>query len=189
MLLQREAAHLSHKNFPDIQKSRNSNCYQGLSSFYQSQHLHKDLHNTPDATDACFSQEPITQGDLGEDYAPDLQDTLENTLQESLGKIHQDIQAHSSRLEELEQRVMLLENDNEILHDDLKTTTNKIGVLEDRLEDMENCSRPSNLRVVGLPESVKYTSSLRSSPHCLSGKSVSSCNTQLPCWCFFWRIL
>lgn len=128
---------------------------------------------TPHPNFACFSQEPLTQADLGADYAPlldykklavkvarqiapDLQEALENKLQASLGKIQQYLQARSSRLKELELRVMLLENDNDTLNAEHKTTESKVGLLEERLEDLENRSRCKNLHAVGLLESGKY---------------------------------
>lgn len=57
--------------------------------------------------------------------APDLQETLEHTLQSSLGKIQNELQAHASRLEELEQRVLLLKTYNDTLNAKLKSTAER----------------------------------------------------------------
>lgn len=123
------------------------------------------------------SQEAFTQEDQGEDnsprldckrlaiemareIAPDLQETLEHTLQASLGKLQNDVHAHSSRLEELEQRVLILESKNDTLLTKLKSAAGKTDLLEDRLEDLVNRSHHNNLFIVGLTESVK-TDNLR----------------------------
>lgn len=47
--------------------------------------------------------------------APDLQETLETTVQASLTKLQNQISVHSSRLDELKQRVCRLEEEKEAL--------------------------------------------------------------------------
>lgn len=141
--------------------------------------------DTHDASQLCFSPEPLTQEDEGGkgtsllDYkrlaievarqiAPDLQETLEHTLQASLGKIQAELTNHSSRIEELKQRVLHLEKYNDALQAKLKNTAGKTEVLEELPEDLENLSRRNNLRVVGLPESVQH-----GNLHALCGANLS----------------
>lgn len=49
--------------------------------------------------------------------APDLQETLEHTIQTSLGKFQADLAVHLSRLDELVQRVTRFEEENTYLVD------------------------------------------------------------------------
>lgn len=95
--------------------------------------------------------------EVARQIAPDLQETLEHTLQTSLGRKQNELQAHTSRLEELEQRVLLLESDNDTLNTKIKSKEEKVGKMGDRLEDLENCSHCNNLRMVGLPKSIKHS--------------------------------
>lgn len=86
--------------------------------------------------------------------APDLQETLETTIQATLFKLQTDINAHIGRLTELENRVSTLEDDNNKLGSTVSTLSADILRMGDKLEDLENRSRRNNLRMVGLPESV-----------------------------------
>lgn len=72
--------------------------------------------------------------------APDLQQILEHTLQDSLSNILNEVQTHAPTFEELEQRVNSLETENAILNSRLQSSVDKHMQLEERMEDQENQS-------------------------------------------------
>lgn len=85
--------------------------------------------------------------------APDLQQTIEHTIQNSHGKLQTELSAHLSRLYELEQHVSRLEEENETLTVKLQNTDAEKAHVNDKMEELENKSRHN--RLIGLPESVK----------------------------------
>lgn len=86
--------------------------------------------------------------------APDLQDTLQHTIQTSLNRFQADLSIHSSRLE---QRVGTLEDENMSLQEKVRSLSLDKTRMNDKIDDLENRSRRNNLRLVGLPEVVKAT--------------------------------
>lgn len=86
--------------------------------------------------------------------APDLQETLETTVQAALFKLQSEVQSHAGRLSELEQRVSALEDDNATLGATVNTLAHDNTLIRDKLEDLENRSRRNNLRMVGLSEDI-----------------------------------
>lgn len=86
--------------------------------------------------------------------APDLQETLETTIQSTLLKIQSNFKAHEGILNDLEPRVSSLEDENLSLSSKVSSINRTVHQLEEKLEDLENRSQRNNLRMVGLPESV-----------------------------------
>lgn len=86
--------------------------------------------------------------------APDLQETLENTIQSSLLKLQADINVQAGRVSELEHRVSSLEDENAAMSSKLCSMVSNMSQITNKLEDLENRSRRNNLRMVGLPESI-----------------------------------
>lgn len=83
--------------------------------------------------------------------APDLQETLENTVQVSLLKLQADIHAHTGRLTELENRVFTLKDDNDKLSNTVSTLSADLSRMGEKIEDVENRSRRNNFRIGGPP--------------------------------------
>lgn len=86
---------------------------------------------------------------------PTIKDAVEQAMQQSITKLQTDIQAHDKHIDEAEQRIHTLEE--ELM--EVQTATNKTDttiqkLLENQYE-LENWSIRNNLRIVGVPESVK----------------------------------
>lgn len=86
--------------------------------------------------------------------APDLQETMESTIQVSLNRLQTKVQSHTDRLQELEQRASSLEDDNATLQAKLNSSASVYAKLSEKVEYLENRSRHNNLRLVGLPETI-----------------------------------
>lgn len=86
--------------------------------------------------------------------APDLQETLENTIQSSLLKIQTDINAHAGRLSELDHRVSCQEDEKASMSANINTLMSTMSQMKDKMEDLENRSLQNNLRMFGLSESI-----------------------------------
>ncbi|XP_040289833.1 histamine H3 receptor-like [Bufo bufo] len=72
----------------------------------------------------------------------------------ALNKLQEEVSLHNHRFVEIEQRVVCVEEDSAdaaAKHKDLFQLANR---LQEKVEDLENRSRRSNLRLVGIPESV-----------------------------------
>lgn len=85
---------------------------------------------------------------------PDLQETLETTIQTSLLKLKSDIHTHAGRLTELENRVSYLEDENATLGTKVITMATDLTHMGEKMEELKNRSQCNNLCKVGLPESV-----------------------------------
>lgn len=86
--------------------------------------------------------------------APDLQETLANTVQASLNQLQAQISTHASRLGQLERRIGDLEGEKAALLEEVNLNAAAHTRLELKVDDLENRSRRNNLRLVGLPELV-----------------------------------
>ncbi|KAM4029731.1 LOW QUALITY PROTEIN: uncharacterized protein ACNLHF_022387 [Anomaloglossus baeobatrachus] len=85
---------------------------------------------------------------------PGIQKTLEQAIQNVLHNFRGELNKHKGQIEELQQRVSSLEEENKQMSSQLEETVAETKRLTDKVEDLENRSRRSNLRLVGLSEAV-----------------------------------
>ncbi|XP_044151345.1 histamine H3 receptor-like [Bufo gargarizans] len=100
-----------------------------------------------------FRDALIKMSQKSKQLAPDLIASLSSTIQVALNKLHEEVALHH-RFVEIEQRLACVEEDSAgaaAKHKDLFQLANR---LQEKLEDLENRSRRSNFRLVGIPESV-----------------------------------
>ncbi|XP_069821038.1 zinc finger protein 850-like [Dendropsophus ebraccatus] len=86
--------------------------------------------------------------------APDIQETLANTVARLFQLLQQKVAQHDERIDDLDQRLLSLENDVDSSFAGLRELQRENGKLWDRVEDLENRSRRNNLRIVGVTEAV-----------------------------------
>uniref|UniRef100_A0A8C5WKG5 Uncharacterized protein n=1 Tax=Leptobrachium leishanense TaxID=445787 RepID=A0A8C5WKG5_9ANUR len=92
----------------------------------------------------------------------DISAVLSPLLDEKLGRLSSTIESvlsqltsQAQRLTEVEERVSTLEDDVNPLKAQVDAQQSVIHTLTEKLDDLENQSRRNNLRVVGLPETVR----------------------------------
>ncbi|XP_056420214.1 uncharacterized protein LOC130361355 [Hyla sarda] len=85
---------------------------------------------------------------------PTIQKTLENTIRDTLTQIRTDLGAQEGRIGEMEHRIVALEDENSGLATKLRQMDTDLCYVSGKLEDLENRSRRSNLRLVGVTESL-----------------------------------
>lgn len=65
------------------------------------------------------------------------------------------MQVHENRIEEAEQRISTIEEEIMEVHSFTTKSDTAIQILLEKVDDLENRSRRNNLRIVGIPETVK----------------------------------
>lgn len=66
-----------------------------------------------------------------------------------------DMVQHTKQIGEAEQRISTLEDEQLEQQTRIQMLENHITTMAEKLDDLENRSRRNNLRIVGLPESIK----------------------------------
>lgn len=92
---------------------------------------------------------------VAEILKPTIREAVEQAIHSSLHSIREDLNTHDKRIEEAEQRIGTLEEELMEAHSLSTKSENRIQLLLDKVDDLENRSRKNNLHIVGVPESVK----------------------------------
>uniref|UniRef100_A0A6I8QT02 L1 transposable element RRM domain-containing protein n=1 Tax=Xenopus tropicalis TaxID=8364 RepID=A0A6I8QT02_XENTR len=79
------------------------------------------------------------------------------SIKESMVEILQQVTNQTQRMTEAEQRISTLEDELDKAQKSIDLQQHKIIIMADKIDDLENRSRRNNLRLVGIPESVKGT--------------------------------
>lgn len=80
-----------------------------------------------------------------------------DAVQKSFADLQQDIIANAKRLVEAKGRIGDTEDGLQSVKTEMIDAAKRITYLESKLEDLENCARRKNLRLVGLPENAEKT--------------------------------
>lgn len=140
---------------PDTDTAATASARKGKEGRDGEELLDWDIQSTPQPSQPYIDYKRLAI-EVATRIAPDLQETLETTIQVSLQKLQADIHTHAGRLTELENRVSSLEDENNVLSTTVTNMSTDISRLGDKLEDLENRSRRNNLRMVGLSETVLH---------------------------------
>lgn len=114
--------------------------------------------SSPDAHAANQGEPPPSTHDLLAAITAcqtSITSTLTTKIEEvkvEISLLKQDVQAIRERTGALEERVSGLEDRVAPVHSDITHIKKQLKIVTDRMEDMENRQRRSNIRVVGLPE-------------------------------------
>lgn len=84
---------------------------------------------------------------------PTLAATVDTTVQRALEHFHTELQNQAQHISQAEERISLMEDDTTAHAAALACLTQSNKELCEKLDDIENCSRRNNLRIIGLPES------------------------------------
>lgn len=79
--------------------------------------------------------------------------TVELAISKALTDLQAEVQEQAGVLANTEQRVSILEDDSATQHQRILDLEKLTQMMADKIDDLENRSRRSNLRLVGLPES------------------------------------
>lgn len=86
---------------------------------------------------------------------PMIQETIEAAMQAGLDKMRKDMESHDARIGEIEERMLNVEDEQTYYQVRIQTLETNINILADKVDDLENRSRRSNIRIVGIQETVK----------------------------------
>lgn len=86
---------------------------------------------------------------------PTIVQAVEQALMQGMKELKQDIQAHSKRIGDTEQRISLLDDDLHQAQIQLNDADKRFLEIQQKLDDLENRSCRNNIRVIGLPETYK----------------------------------
>lgn len=109
--------------------------------------------------------EPSTQAGTG-NYAqiaaaaaqmqqPMIKETVEAAIKTGLSQMRAELQTHTQRMDEAEQRISQNEHDIQGTQTQIDNIDHNMQLLLDKIDDLENRSKRNNLRIVGLPETYK----------------------------------
>lgn len=85
---------------------------------------------------------------------PTLAATVDAAAYRGLEQLHIEVQAQAQRLTQTEERISSLEDESTATSAMLARITTTNRDIWDKLDDLENCLRRNNLRIIGLPELV-----------------------------------
>uniref|UniRef100_A0A8C5PCI5 Uncharacterized protein n=1 Tax=Leptobrachium leishanense TaxID=445787 RepID=A0A8C5PCI5_9ANUR len=133
---------------------------QGKSALAQARsptHSTSDLGSAPSSPQLALTPTPVTTAQMAEFTA-----ILSPLLDEKLGRLSASLElalsqltSQAQRLTEVEDRVSTLEDGLTPLQTTVDSHDSLLSTLLDKIDDLENRSRRNNLRIVGLPETVK----------------------------------
>lgn len=86
---------------------------------------------------------------------PMIKETVEAAMKSGLVQIRANMQAHTNRLNEVEQRIAQNEEDIQTTQTHNAKSDSITQTILDKMDDLENRSQRNNLRIVGLPETYK----------------------------------
>lgn len=86
---------------------------------------------------------------------PMIQEAVAEAIKEELNKIRTDVSALETKVAEAELRISELEDEHAFGHNKVQQMEQAMASMAEKLDDLENRARRNNLRIVGLPESIK----------------------------------
>lgn len=86
---------------------------------------------------------------------PLIREAVAEAMQASADKIREEMHVQDTRLGELEERLLTAEEEVQEQRNKMQHMESSLHTAWDKIDDLENRSRRNNLRLVGVPESIK----------------------------------
>ncbi|XP_073537710.1 uncharacterized protein [Phyllobates terribilis] len=156
---QKQSSSYNHSDFPNLHNM-------APTPDQEEQHVHLedggDLRQPPKTPRNSTLRKGESQMDPSELAAevtarllPEIKIIIQSTLNTALMDLQTRQEEQAEQLTELESRISNIEDDSNEDHSKIVAMAREYSILRDRIDDLENSSRRSNLHLVGLPESYQ----------------------------------